>query len=146
MKAKNILLPSIVATSVMTLFSYLIARSAKSNFSEPALLAKIERKKLDISKPFSLPAAWATHYSVGILMVLLFNIIWRTFNIKQINQRILISSLLGGGIAIVSWRFLFTMLTRRSSSYYRKFYTQLFVAHVIFAIAVAVIQQAADEK
>ena len=88
MKAKEVLLSSVTATSLMTLFSHLIADTEKQNFSEPKLLAKIEKKKLPGSlKLYALPAAWITHYSVGILMTLFFNITWQQLKIKSTFQR-----------------------------------------------------------
>jgi hypothetical protein len=141
MIAKKILLPSVAATSLMTLFSYLIAETEKKNFSEPELLAKIEKKKLDISKRYALPAGWATHYAIGILMALFFNVTWQQFKIKSTFHRGLTSGMAGGLIAIGSWRLLFAALPKRSAKYYKKFYTQLFIAHIIFALTVTAMQK-----
>jgi hypothetical protein len=46
MNYKKILLPTITATSIMTLFSYIIAKLEGENFSEPELLAQLEKKVL----------------------------------------------------------------------------------------------------
>src|ERR1700709_1901502 len=129
MIVKKVLLPSVVATSIMTLFSYLIADIENKNFSEPELLAKIEKKKLAASKQFALPAGWITHYMVGVLMTLFFDITWQQFKIKSAFHRGITSGL-GGLIAMGSWRILFTALPKRSNNFYKKFYTQLFIAHI----------------
>jgi hypothetical protein len=143
MIVKKVLLPSVVATSLMTLFSYLIAETEKKNFSEPKLLAIIEKKKLAASKQIALPAGWLTHYSIGILMTLFFYITWQQFKIKSTFHRGITSSVLGGLIAIGSWRILLAALPKRSSKYYKKFYTQLFIAHVVFAFTVIAAQKVA---
>ena len=133
---KKILLPSAVATSLMTLFSYLIAEKENKNFSEPELLATIEKKKLPASlKQLALPGGWLTHYSVGVLMALFFDVTWQQFNIKSTLNRSIVAGTLGGLVAIGSWRLLFTSLPRHSKNYYKKFYAQLFIAHIVFALA-----------
>jgi hypothetical protein len=142
MIAKKILLPSVVATSLMTWFSYLITETEKKNFSESELLAKIEKRKLGVSKQIALPAGWATHYMIGIIMTLFFYVTWKQFKIKTTLSRGITSSVPGGLIAIVSWRILFTALPKRSHNYYKKFYTQLFMAHVLFAFTVIAVQKA----
>ena len=142
MITKKVLLPSVVATSLMTLFSYLITEGEKKNFSEPELLAKIEKKKLfGLSKQYALPAGWATHYIVGIIMTAFFNLTWQQLNINSRFKRAVVSSLLGGAIAICAWRLLFTMLPKRSYNFHKKFYTQLFIAHIVFAFTVIAAQK-----
>ena len=144
MSTKKVLLPSVVATSLMTLFSYLIAEKEKKNFSEPELLAKIEKKKLGgLSKQYALPAGWITHYIVGLVMTEFFYITWQQLSIKSSLKRGMVSSLFGGTIAICAWRLLFTMLPKRSHNFYKKFYTQLFIAHIVFAFTVIANRKAA---
>jgi hypothetical protein len=142
MIVKKVLLPSVVATSLMTLFSYLIAETENKNFSEPELLAKIEKKNLDVSKQFALPAGWLTHYSIGVLINLFFDITWEQFKIKSTFNRGITSGVLGGLIAIGAWRLLFAALPKRSANYYKKFYTQLFIAHIIFSLTATAVRKA----
>jgi hypothetical protein len=142
MTVKKVLLPSVTATSLMTLFSYLIAETENKNFSEPELLAKIEKKKLDVSKQFALPAGWLTHYSIGILMTLFFDVTWQQSKIKSTFHRGIASGVLGGLMAIGSWRLLFAALPKRSAKFYKKFYVQLFFAHIIFSLTTTAVQKA----
>jgi hypothetical protein len=144
MIADKTLVPSIAATSLMTLFSYCMSELEEKNFSEPELLAHIEKKALP--KKLSLPAGWATHYTIGILMTLSFNVIWSALRVKPTFQRGLISGSIGGLIAIVSWRILFSALPSRSRNYYSKFYTQLFLAHLVFGLTVTLTQRLIDKK
>ena len=142
MIVKKILLPSVAATSFMTLFSYLIANTEKKNFSEPELLAKIEKKKLAASKQFALPAGWITHYMVGVLMTLFFDITWQQFKVRSTLHRGITSGVLSGLMAIGAWRLLFAALPKRSANFYKKFYTQLFIAHIIFSLTATAVQKA----
>lgn len=142
MNAQKILLPAFAATSVMTAFSYLIAELEKKNFSESELLAKIEKKQLRLPKQLALPAGWATHYAVGIVMTLLFEFYKKYFNKKPAFYHTIIYGTLGGFVAIAAWKILFTMLQQRSADFYRKFYIQLFLVHLIFAGTITISQKA----
>ena len=135
MSTKNILLPAIAGTSLMTLFSYAIAGLEEKNFSEPELLAHIEKKALPkTAKKLALPAGWVTHYGVGVVWVLLFNLIRHNRNISPVFKSIFGLGGLSGLASILAWKLLLKSLPRRSRSYYVKFYSQLFVVHFIFAV------------
>jgi hypothetical protein len=140
MTAQKIILPAITATSVMTVFSYLIAHYEKKNFSESELLGKIEKKQLRLLKQLELPAGWATHYAVGVIMSLMFELYKNNFRTKSTLQQIIIFGTFGGLLGMSAWKLLFKMLPERSYKFYKKFYSQLFVAHLIFAAAVIGVQ------
>src|SRR5436189_264871 len=102
MPADKIFIPAIVATTTMTLFSYLASQKEKRNFSEPELLASFEKKQLPRNvKQVALPAGWITHYSVGVLMTILFNIISKPS--KSVLQRSAITGGTGGLFAMAAW-------------------------------------------
>ena len=145
MNAQKILLPAFAATSVMTAFSYLIAELEKKNFSESELLAKIEKKQLHLSKQLALPAGWATHYTVGIVMTLLFEIYKKYFNAKPVFYHTIIYGTFAGLLAITAWKLLFTMRPQRSYNFYKKFFMQLFVAHLVFAGVITATQKLIQE-
>jgi len=138
------LVPSIAATSVMTLFSYWSSKLEEKNFSEPELLSHIEKKALP--QKLALPAGWMTHYAIGILMTLLFNFMWPELDTRATLRRGLVLGSIGGFIAIASWKVLFSALPSRSRKYYRKFYTQLFIAHLIFGLIVTLTQTISNKK
>jgi hypothetical protein len=142
MIAQKIILPSITATSIMTLFSYLIAEEEKKNFSESKLLGKIEKKQLHIPKQFALSAGWATHYTVGVMMTLLFEMYKLCVNKKPAVYHTIMYGTFAGLLAIGAWSRLLKMLPQRSGNYYKKFYLQLFFAHLIFAASLTAAQKA----
>ena len=136
MAAQKIILPAITATSVMTMFSYLVAHLEKKNFSESELLGKIEKKQLSLPKQLELPAGWTTHYAVGIIMTLMFELYKKNFHTKSTFQQTIIFGTFGGLLGMSAWKLLFKMLPQRSYKFYKRFYSQLFVVHLIFAAAV----------
>ncbi len=143
---RKVLLPAIAGTSVMTLFSYLISALEKKNFSEPQLLAAIEKQFIPPAlRKLSLPAGWLSHYSIGVLMTLAFDCMWHILNIKAPAKKGLTAGISGGLIAVISWKLLFTKLPCRSHNYYKQFYLQLYVAHFIFALVIAATQFATDK-
>jgi hypothetical protein len=142
MIAQKILLPSITATSLMTLFSHLIAEEEKKNFSESKLLGKIEKKQLHVPKQFAIPAGWATHYTIGVMMTLLFETYKLCINKKPAVYHTTIFGVFAGVLSIGAWSQLLKMLPKRSGNYYKKFYMQLFFAHLIFAATLTAAQKA----
>lgn len=137
----KILLPAIIGTSVMTLFSHIIADVENKNFSEPELLAQIHQKILpQITKELALPLGWITHYSVGVMFTILFYLIRKNPGIKPAIKSSISLGILSGLASIVVWKVLLKALPKRSHKFYNRFYTQLFAAHLIFAIAVIQIQ------
>ena len=145
MLKQKTLLPAITATSLMTLFSYLIAEYEKKNFSEAELLSKIEKNQFHLPETIALPAGWTTHYAVGVLMTLLFETYKLIFKKKPAFYDTVIFGTFAGLLAIVSWKQLFKMLPKRQHNFYRKFYIQLFVAHLIFAATVTTLQKQQKE-
>lgn len=145
MHTQKILLPAITATSVMTLFSYIIAEKENENFSESELLGKIEKKQLNLPKQIALPAGWVTHYAIGISMTTLFEIYKLVFRKKTAFNQTIIFGTLAGLLAIVSWKQLLKTLPKRQDNFYRQFFIQLFIAHLIFAGTITATQKAMRE-
>src|SRR5436190_16773069 len=107
MNAKKVLLPAITATSLMTLFSYIIAELEAKNFSEPELLARIEKKALpQTAEKLGLPAGWVTHYSVGVIMTLMIILMQQNTHERSVFKGGLIPGGLSGLVAIISWKLL----------------------------------------
>jgi len=142
MITQKIILPSITATSIMTLFSHFIAEEEKKNFNESKLLGKIEKKQLHVPKQFALPAGWATHYAIGVTMTLLFEMYKLCINKKPAVYHTAIFGTLSGLLSIGAWSQLLKMLPKRTGNYYKKFYMQLFFAHLIFAATLTAAQKA----
>ena len=78
MQTGKIIIPAIVGTSAMTLFSYLVSESKSENFREPVVLAHlIKRLPNSFSKDKAQIAGWSAHYATGLLFVIFYNEIWK---------------------------------------------------------------------
>lgn len=138
----KILLPAIAGTSLMTLFSHIIADVENKNFSEPELLAQIHQKILpQLTKELALPAGWITHYSIGVIFSALYYIILKNPNLKSAIKNSFLLGSLSGLVAIAAWKILLKALPKRSDRFYNRFYAQLFAAHLVFAFTVIRIQK-----
>ena len=146
MNTKNILLPAIAGTSLMTVFSYVIAELEDKNFSEPELLAHIEKRLLKAPKKIALPAGWVTHYGVGVIITLFFYLVRQNTNLKPVFKGSFALGALGGLSAIMAWKLALKVLPRRSDNFYKKFYSQLFVAHFVFAATVILTEKAIKRR
>jgi hypothetical protein len=133
MSTKANISSAIVATSGMTAFSYIISGGNHNNFREPNILGKLlHRLKPAIDRPTALAAGWVLHYTVGLIFTSTYDQIWK----RKIMQPGLASgSLLGaacGFIAIAVWKTVLSLHPNPPKINFRKFYMQLFPAHVVF--------------
>ena len=123
---------TLIATSTMTLFSYILSAFAQQNFRETDLLAQLIRGwKPSLKRSSSQLLGWQAHYSLGV--------IWGSFYAMTRNRnRPLASSLLfgctGGLSAIFFWKKAFDFNPKPAPTQRRDFYVQLFFAHLIFSL------------
>ena len=138
MKADKLLLPALNGTLLMTLFSYIVSGSEGKNFSEPELLAALEKEAFpEGAKKLALPAGWITHYTVGVLFTFLYEYLWQNTSIKPTVKSGAILGGLSGIAGVLSWKLAFKAHPAPPRTDYRKFYNQLLIAHIIFGMFVA---------
>ena len=142
MNVKNILLPAIAGTSLMTISSYIASHLEQKNFREPELLARIEKKLLQLPKDVALPAGWITHYSVGAALTLLYTYLKQNADVRPKFKTGLAFGASSGILSILVWKLALKILPARSKSFYNKYYTQLFLVHFVFAFIVLITQKA----
>jgi hypothetical protein len=142
MYMKKIIVPAFTGTTIMTFCSYLAAEYKNKNFSEAELLAEIESEKLLLSDKVALPAGWASHYAIGVMMTLLFEMYKNISRTKPSFYKTLYFGILIGLLSIGSWKKLFKALPSRRPRFYRQFFIQLFIVHLIFAATVTATQKA----
>ena len=145
MNAHKILLPAVTGTSLMTLFSYLISTYENENFSEPELLAAMEKDLLpQAAKQLALPAGWATHYGIGVLI----SWIYEQAN-KRNNRSVLTKGMMLGGwsgiAGVAMWQLFFRIHPAPPSVAVRKFFIQLLWAHLVFGISVSAVSEYLDK-
>jgi len=96
MKTNKIVSSGLIATSLMTAFSYLVAGSKEKNFREPELLADLEKKMLPgEAKKIVLAAGWATHFTIRVFWAGFYKFLWQ----KNIIEPTVGNGLILGGLS-----------------------------------------------
>ncbi|MDB5014588.1 MAG: hypothetical protein JWQ25_2790 [Daejeonella sp.] len=138
MRFTKILIPTVVATSAMTLFSYLLSESANRNFREPKLLGEIIKRNTPV-KSFrdSYILGWVAHYLAGMAFITVYDRIWTKSSQKpNINSGALLGGI-SGIIGVLVWKFTLHVIPQPPLLPRLKFYTQLLPAHLVFGIFAA---------
>jgi len=140
METKKILSATLVGTTAMTLFSYLLSLKVKKNFTEPELLHEIAQENLpDVDDDIVKPASWATHYGVGLAFTGAYSQVWEHTSIKPSIASGAVLGALSGAAGIMGWSQAFKLEQHPHSSKFRKqYYTQLMAAHIVFGIGAAI--------
>jgi len=135
MKIKKIISSALLATSAMTLYSYIQSNGERKDFREPKLLdALIERSGIEKRVPNS--TGWIFHYAVGLGFAPVYHFLWD----KSIHPSITSGVLLGavnGAVGIGIWS---TVLQAHPSPPYidrKAFYRHLIFAHMVFGAFMA---------
>lgn len=140
MEILKIILATIVATAVMTSFSYYVSERFNKLFKEPILLNII----LSALGAEMLPErknawGWAIHFMIGLLFVVAYHLIWHFTDIDPTWFTGLIFGIISGLIGIFSWFFLFKLPASPPKINYNQYYLQLLIAHILFALSVITI-------
>ncbi len=134
--AAKILLAGAVGTTFMTLYSYMISKKEKQEFTEPILLNKLIDSSDDlpaIDDDDKNPTGWLAHYGVGVLFVISYWVLWR----KSLNSPTIAKGLVAGAasgvVAIIVWKLMFAANDKPPQNDRYKYFRQLFIAHLIFS-------------
>ena len=142
MEIIRLVVAGIVATSVMTAFSYIVANIRNRQFREPELLnivlSSSDLLRVDLSKKSSV--GWILHYLIGLIFVVIFVIFWK---LEFIPISIITGGIFGflaGIIGVLGWKLFFYLSEKPSEVTWNfEYYLQLVVAHILFGISVAVV-------
>jgi len=139
MKIGNIIIASIVGTSFMTLYSYIISKREKDQFVEPVLINElIDRSEvlpdIDNAEKAVHPAGWLGHYGIGVAFVLAYYILWRRSLTSPSIAKGLAIGAASGLVGIGSWKIMFAANDNPPQNDRYKYYRQLFIAHLIFTV------------
>lgn len=123
----------VVATSAMTLFSYMVSKFARRNYSEPDLLGYlIQGWNPSLGKTSSRVMGWQAHYAIGSVWALLYSL---TFREKKASaSSALLFGCISGATAIYCWKKLFDWNPQPLKKHDQGFYLQLFFAHLVFGV------------
>ena len=135
MKAEEIIIPGIAGTTVMTIFSKIAGEMVNENFSEPDLLSKLYHRLAPAEpKPIAKVVGWLGHYAVGALFSTVYNKLWDKKLVKASGKNSIWLGALSGVLAIGVWKTTFKLHPAPPGIDYKKYYAQLFFAHIVFAM------------
>jgi len=135
---EKVLIAAVFGTMVMTSFSYIISELLHKQFKEPILIKTVLTGfHLKMGSTTKQITAWVIHFAIGILFVFIYDIIWKY---KVLDFSFSVALFLGavsGLIGILGWRLLFeaTPFIQSSKWYFLLYYTQLLIAHILFALS-----------
>lgn len=141
MEVLLIVVSGFIATSLMTLFSYLISNIKGRQFREPELLnILISRSTLF---PWKIKkdswVGWAIHYSIGWFFVICFYLIWKYTKMEPSVATGALFGFLAGIIGISGWKIFFLLHHDPPEIDFKNFYIQLIVAHIIFGLGAVLV-------
>lgn len=146
-KAGKILASGLAGTAFMTLFSYGASRVEKENFSEPEHLGKmLQRLEPDTSKQFNYIAGWLAHFGVGIAFATAYIQLWDKHKLKPSVKNTLALGTLSGALAVLIWKATFKAHPSPPWVSFKKYYTQLIGAHIVFALFAVLAYRLAEDK
>ena len=138
----QIVISSIAATSLMTLFSYAVSASARELYKEPVLLTYLLTVTgIEVSQPVKVILAWVLHYIIGLAFVIGYHYLW-IYDILDMSWPVaFLLGAISGIIGILGWIIMFSLVPKKPNIDYKGYYAQLFVAHVIFGIVAFAVYQ-----
>ena len=137
----DILLASLVATTVMTIFSHVVSIIRNREFNEAQLLNKFIDKTKCLPEVNNENAVWGwiIHYIIGIIVAIW---IYCVFLLFAWPVTIWIGGILGfiaGVVGAVGWLGLFTFHANAPETDVKEFIIQLLMAHCIFGATIALV-------
>ncbi len=135
MEILMIVLASIAATTLMTLFSYIWSDVRRKQFREPVLLSQIiaSAQVLSNAKHERL-TGWGIHYFIGLLFLIGYHIMLRSAYFDPTWFTALVFGIISGVIGIFGWRTIFRFAPKVPRIRFNEYFAQLFIAHIIFAL------------
>lgn len=138
MNLRNLIAAAASGTTLMTIFSHIVSDVEHQDFSEPRLLGRLAHRLVPASnKKTALLAGWGAHYAVGVLFAAPYYYYLKAAHKKPTVVNSLISGAAGGLAGIGMWKATFSAHPAPPHLPYKKFYSQLFVAHLVFGLATA---------
>lgn len=130
-----LLLATIVATTLMTILSYLFSATFRELYKEPLLLKYLmQRFGSPLSANTEEVLGWVVHYLVGLLFVVCYQVLLY-YKILDLSW---ISGLLfgaGAGLVGIGWWHMMFKLSDFPPIDFKGYYWQLFVVHIVFGLA-----------
>lgn len=138
----QIVISSVAATSLMTIFSYMLSANFRELYKEPVLLSYLLTSlDISLSKKVKRFFGWLIHYSIGFLFVLVYHILWENQIVEKNWITALFLGAVSGIIGILGWLMMFKISKYKPNIDFKGYYLQLFFAHVIFGLGALLVYQ-----
>lgn len=128
---------AIIATSAMTVFSYIYSSIVNRQFSEPELLNMLLTSWSSEPQVFSKTSllCWLIHYFVGLFFMVIFYFIWNQLKFEVSWTAGLLFDFLAGIIGVIGWHLTFWIHPNPPTLDFKHYYGHLILAHIIFGIS-----------
>lgn len=127
---------SIIATIIMTFFSYFYSEVKNEKFKEPQLINilinRLPNSSISIDKHHIL--GWFLHFLIGFIFTAIFFLIWKFTNLSISWLSGIILGFFAGLLGVLGWRIAFSVHPNPPEIQFSKFYIQLIVAHILFGL------------
>jgi hypothetical protein len=135
MQVKETISAGIVATSVMTAFSYAASAIRKQNFKEPALLSLFIERLTPEKNKLVRYSGWPVHYTLGCVWAGVYTYLLKQQQEQPGLKNAVLFGCFSGGLGVLIWKALFRNHPNSPKTAYGEFYRQLFFAHLLFALS-----------
>jgi hypothetical protein len=136
----KIITATLVATTCMTAFSYFVSEAFNKLYKEPVLLKYLmDLLKIKLSDTTESLIAWITHYVIGLLFVLGYDLMVKKYGIDINWTNSIIYGAIIGIIGIIGWMIMFSLPSEKPKVHFKEYYFQLFIAHLIFGLGVTAV-------
>ncbi|NJN27688.1 MAG: hypothetical protein HC819_17830 [Cyclobacteriaceae bacterium] len=124
---------SLVATTGMTLVSYMLSEIKKEKFLEPLLLNQVLFPH-DKKGHAHHVAGYGLHWLIGLGFSSIYKVMWRHSLIKPKTKNSLIMGFTNGLVGVAGWHFIFFFRHFPPKVKLKQYYLQLIVAHMVFGL------------
>ncbi len=132
-----LLTAAFAATSIKTIFSYVTSVMFRQPYQEPYLLAALVSHFNVADNNTNRRIGSLIQYGLGLLFVLGFQAALSAGWLSLTYDGVLIYGALIGFLSIVGWLFMFMQAQSKPQMNSYGYYTQLLVAHIVFAFTMA---------
>ncbi|MFP5042880.1 hypothetical protein [Parasediminibacterium sp. JCM 36343] len=131
---KKVLSMGILATSAMTIFSYLVSELMSENFREPEIMTVFIKDLLPTAKQYAPYLAWGLHYIIGFSFVIIYVKLWHSNKLKLNIQSGMLLGAISGIFGIIGWYITLKVYHNPLNTNLKDFFIILFFAHIVFGI------------
>jgi|SRR5947209_3652115 len=136
MSDKEIIRTGVEATSLMTALTTLSSAAAGENLTIPDVLAQqLQDYFPQMHTRYKQLAGWTLHYALGVLWCIMLSHNLDEKRYQAAVKRLMFLATGSGLLAVLIWKAIFQFNPRGSRPSPNKFYSSLFISHLVFVLA-----------